>query len=75
MASIHEEQGWPKLSWKRETLAVPLAAVTKSSTDTALRDIQELLTRGILLANPGGGRSTSYRLAEPENVTVTTIHE
>lgn len=51
------------------------AKLTKSSTDTALRDIQELLTRGILLANPGGGRSTSYRLAEPENVTVTTIHE
>lgn len=27
MASIHEEQGWPQLSWKSETLAVPLAAV------------------------------------------------
>jgi Fic family protein len=46
------------------------AKLAKCSTDTALRDIQEMLERGILLANPGGGRSTSYRLAEPENVTV-----
>jgi len=45
------------------------AKLTKCSSDTALRDIQELLQRGILLQNPGGGRSTSYRLAEPENVT------
>lgn len=38
------------------------------STDTALRDIRELLDRGVLVQNPGGGRSTSYRLAEPENI-------
>ncbi len=30
---------------------------------TALRDIRELLERGILVQNPGGGRSTSYRIA------------
>lgn len=35
------------------------------SSDTALRDIRELLVRGILVENPGKGRSTSYRLAEP----------
>jgi Fic family protein len=45
------------------------ARLAKCSTDTALRDIRELLGRGILLQNPGGGRSTSYRLAEPENIT------
>lgn len=45
------------------------AKLAKCSTDTALRDIRELLGRGILLQNPSGGRSTSYRLAEPENVT------
>ena len=39
------------------------AKLAKCSTDTALRDIQELLGRGILIKNPGGGRSTSYRLA------------
>jgi len=32
----------------------------------ALRDIRELLNRRILIQNPGAGRSTSYRLAEPE---------
>jgi Fic family protein len=38
------------------------AALTKSSTDTALRDIADLVERGILVKEPGGGRSTSYRL-------------
>jgi Fic family protein len=44
------------------------AKLAKCSSDTALRDIQELLGRGILVRNPGRGRSTSYRLAEPENI-------
>lgn len=39
------------------------AKLAKCSTDTALRDIRELRARGILIQNPGGGRSTSYRLA------------
>lgn len=40
------------------------AKLTKCSNDTALRDIQELKGRGILIQNPGGGRSTSYRLRD-----------
>lgn len=40
----------------------------KCSPDTALRDIRELLERGILIQNIGSGRSTSYRLATPEEV-------
>ena len=39
------------------------AALTKSSNDTALRDIQQLVELGFLVRNPGGGRSTSYSLA------------
>lgn len=39
------------------------AALTKSSTDTALRDVQQLVERGVLVRNPAGGRSTSYSLA------------
>lgn len=38
------------------------ATVTKSSTDTALRDIQQLVERGVLVRNAAGGRSTSYSL-------------
>lgn len=38
------------------------AKLAKCSTDTALRDITDLAERGILLKNPGSGRSTSYRL-------------
>ena len=40
------------------------AALTKSSQDTALRDIQQLVERGVLIRNPAGGRSTSYALAD-----------
>lgn len=40
------------------------AKLAKCSPDTALRDIRELLERGVLMQNPGGGRSTSYRLVE-----------
>ncbi|MGU9962115.1 MAG: Fic family protein [Candidatus Puniceispirillales bacterium WSBS_2018_MAG_OTU23] len=39
------------------------ATLTKSSTDTALRDITELKNQEILIQNPGGGRSVSYSLA------------
>lgn len=38
------------------------AKMTKISQDTAYRDIKDLITRGILVQNPGGGRSTSYSL-------------
>jgi Fic family protein len=39
------------------------AKLTKSSQDTALRDILPLVEKGILVRGPGGGRSTSYSLA------------
>jgi Fic family protein len=38
------------------------AALTKSSQDTALRDIQQLVERGVLVRDAAGGRSTSYSL-------------
>lgn len=38
------------------------AMLTKSSPDTALRDITDLISKGILVREPGGGRSTSYGL-------------
>ncbi|MDA1044252.1 MAG: Fic family protein [Verrucomicrobia bacterium] len=41
------------------------AKLTNCSPDTALRDIRELLDRGVLLRNPGGGRSASYQIAGP----------
>lgn len=44
--------------------------LAKCSPDTALRDIRELQQRGILVQNPGRGRSTSFRLAEPEQVVI-----
>jgi Fic family protein len=42
------------------------ATLAKCSSDTALRDIRDLLARGLLQRNEHGGRSTSYRIAEPE---------
>jgi Fic family protein len=40
------------------------AKLAKCSQDTALRDIDDLVKRGVLLKEPGGGRSTSYALAD-----------
>jgi len=39
------------------------AKLTKSSQDTATRDIQDLVDKGILVRSAEGGRSTSYALA------------
>lgn len=38
-------------------------ALTNTSSDTALRDINDLVQRGILTKDEAGGRSTSYSLA------------
>jgi Fic family protein len=40
------------------------ATLAKCSQDTALRDIDDLVKRGVLAKDPAGGRSTSYSLAE-----------
>ncbi|MEY5025278.1 MAG: hypothetical protein RLZZ244_806 [Verrucomicrobiota bacterium] len=40
------------------------AKLAKFSPDTALRDIQQLVQRGILAQNEAGGWSTSYELSE-----------
>lgn len=39
------------------------AKLAKCSPDTALRDIKDLLSRGVLIQDEAGGRSTSYSLA------------
>jgi Fic family protein len=41
------------------------AAMAKCSPDTALRDINDLLARGVLRKSEAGGRSTSYELNDP----------
>jgi Fic family protein len=38
------------------------AKLAKCSTDTALRDIQDLVSRGVLVRSVAGGRSTSYQV-------------
>ena len=40
------------------------AKMNKCSQDTALRDIQDLIDKGILIKSESGGRSTSYVIAE-----------
>ncbi|MBI4923874.1 MAG: Fic family protein [Devosia nanyangense] len=40
------------------------ARIETCSPDTALRDINDLLERGVLAKEPGSGRSTNYALAE-----------
>ncbi|HSV57407.1 MAG TPA: Fic family protein [Variovorax sp.] len=41
------------------------AAIAKCSPDTALRDITDLLARGVLRKSDAGGRSTRYELNRP----------
>ena len=41
------------------------AKIAKCSQDTAGRDINDLVNRGVLAKDPAGGRSTSYTLIEP----------
>ena len=40
------------------------AIIAKTSQDTASRDIDDLVRRGILVKDAGGGRSTSYSLVD-----------
>jgi Fic family protein len=49
------------------------AKITKCSADTALRDIKDLIEKGILQQEQAGGRSTNYELAviqNPDNANV-----
>jgi Fic family protein len=41
------------------------ATMTKSSSDTAVRDINDLVKKDVLVKDEGGGRSTSYSLKIP----------
>jgi Fic family protein len=41
------------------------ATIARTSQDTASRDMDDLIRRQILIKEPGGGRSTSYRLVAP----------
>ena len=40
------------------------AKLAKCSQDTALRDIEDLVRKGVLVKDAAGGRSTAYSLAE-----------
>jgi Fic family protein len=48
------------------------AKLAKCSPDTALRDINDLLERGVLIRDEGGGRSTSYSLASSQPLSSAT---
>ena len=41
--------------------------MTGTSRETAKRDLSDLLSKGVIRRNPGGGRSTSYSLMWPDN--------
>jgi Fic family protein len=46
----------------RKLTTVKWAKITKTSTDTALRDIKDLIEKGILMQNGAGRRSANYSL-------------
>ncbi len=49
-------------NWEGKLTSSKWAIIAKTSQDTANRDINDLIQRGALKKNPGGGRSTSYSL-------------
>ncbi len=50
-------------SFEGKLTAKKWAALAKCSVDTAQRDINDLVARGVLVKNPGGSKNTSYSLA------------
>jgi len=42
------------------------ALLTKTSQDTASRDIDDLVEKGVLIRGLAGGRSTSYEIVLPK---------
>jgi Fic family protein len=52
--------------WEGKLTSSKWAKIARCSQDTAGRDINDLLERGALEKNPGGGRSTSYSIQYPE---------
>lgn len=59
-SAVHQPAGIVRRCGKLTT--AKWAAIAKCSTDTALRDISDLLARGVLRKLEGGGRSTGYEL-------------
>ena len=51
--------------WQVHLTVSKYATLATCSSDTALRDIKDLVTHGALMQNSAGGRSTSYRLVDP----------
>jgi Fic family protein len=48
--------------------SIKYARMTKCSKETAIRDIQDLINKGILIKNSSGGRSTSYRILSSKEI-------
>ena len=54
----------PSASSARALRSRDKAALGKCSADSALRDINDLLARGVLQRLEGGGRNTAYGLVK-----------
>lgn len=65
---VNERQRWVLNrmlgDWQGFLTSAKYATLAKCSSDTAQRDIKDLVDRGALVQNEAGGRSTSYRLPE-----------
>jgi len=49
-------------AFERKLTSSKWANIAKCSQDTALRDITDLLAKGVLVKSASSGRSTSYEL-------------
>jgi len=62
LARVSREQGGLLDGFEGKLTTSKWARIAKRSQDTAYRDILNLIERGALQKDPGGGRSTSYSL-------------
>ena len=62
LARVSREQGGLLDGFEGKLTISKWARIAKCSQDTAYRDILNLIERGALQKDPGGGRSTSYSL-------------
>lgn len=60
--SDEEPKLWWMMFYEAKLTSSKWGKITKCSPDTALRDIQDLVGKGILRKTNEGGRSTNYEL-------------
>ena len=80
---IYQHENWTNFIWDEDKIrdlfgklqSSKWAKICKCSQDTATRDIKDLIEKGILKQEEGGGRNTNYELTEIQNKISGIVYE